>query len=61
MPSLLCEGPLSGADVSRFSQAFETAFYFDLSRLGNVSVKRETKEELKRVIQLYYDEYWEFF
>ncbi|NPC93351.1 DNA repair protein RecO [Bacillus sp. WMMC1349] len=32
-------------------------YYFDLARLGNVSVKKETKEELKRVIRLYYDEY----
>ncbi|MFO1443424.1 DNA repair protein RecO [Bacillus sp. Bva_UNVM-123] len=33
-------------------------FYFlDLSRLGNISVKPETKAELKKVIATYYDEY----
>jgi DNA repair protein RecO (recombination protein O) len=32
-------------------------YYFDLSRLGNISVKTETKAELKKVISLYYDEY----
>jgi DNA repair protein RecO (recombination protein O) len=32
-------------------------YYFDLSRLGNISVKEETKAELKRVITAYYDEY----
>lgn len=33
-------------------------FYFiDLSRLGNISVKDETKKELKRIISAYYDEY----
>ncbi|MEO2074493.1 MAG: DNA repair protein RecO [Bacillus sp. (in: firmicutes)] len=32
-------------------------YYFDLSRLGNISVKPETKAELKSVINTYYDEY----
>ncbi|MED1468281.1 DNA repair protein RecO [Bacillus salipaludis] len=32
-------------------------YYFDLSRLGNISVKSETKAELKKVISTYYDEY----
>jgi len=32
-------------------------YYFDLSRLGNISVKEETKAELKRVISVYYEEY----
>lgn len=32
-------------------------YYFDLSRLGNISVKEETKEELKKVISTYYEEY----
>jgi DNA repair protein RecO (recombination protein O) len=32
-------------------------YYFDLSRLGSISVKEETKAELKQVISLYYDEY----
>ncbi|MGM7721084.1 DNA repair protein RecO [Metabacillus sp. Hm71] len=32
-------------------------YYFDLSRLGNISVKPETKSELKSVIQAYYQEY----
>jgi DNA repair protein RecO (recombination protein O) len=32
-------------------------YYFDLSRLGNISVKDETKAELKKVISSYYDEY----
>ncbi|MFE8703201.1 DNA repair protein RecO [Cytobacillus sp. FJAT-54145] len=32
-------------------------YYFDLSRLGNISVKEETKAELKKVINAYYDEY----
>lgn len=32
-------------------------YYLDLSRLGNISVKPETKAELKKVISTYYDEY----
>ncbi|AIE60780.1 DNA repair protein RecO [Bacillus methanolicus] len=32
-------------------------YYFDLSRLGNISVKPDTKAELKKVISAYYDEY----
>ena len=32
-------------------------YYFDLSRLGTISVKDETKEELKKVITAYYEEY----
>lgn len=33
-------------------------FYFiDISRLGNISVKPETKAELKKIISAYYDEY----
>jgi DNA repair protein RecO (recombination protein O) len=32
-------------------------YYFDLSRLGNISVKPETKAELKKVISAYYEEY----
>jgi DNA repair protein RecO (recombination protein O) len=32
-------------------------YYFDLSRLGNISVKEETKTELKTVITAYYEEY----
>jgi DNA repair protein RecO (recombination protein O) len=31
-------------------------YYFDLSRLGNISVKEETKAELKNVITAYYEE-----
>lgn len=32
-------------------------YYFDLNRLGNISVKPETKKELKNVIQAYYQEF----
>lgn len=32
-------------------------YYIDLSRLGNISVKEETKAELKKVITAYYEEY----
>ncbi|WP_053367175.1 DNA repair protein RecO [Bacillus sp. FJAT-27245] len=32
-------------------------YYFDLARLGNISVKKETKDELKRIISAYYEEY----
>jgi DNA repair protein RecO (recombination protein O) len=32
-------------------------YYFDLNRLGNISVKPETKKELKDVIQAYYYEF----
>jgi DNA repair protein RecO (recombination protein O) len=32
-------------------------YFFDLSRLGNISIKKETKVELKKVISTYYDEY----
>lgn len=45
--------PLSPAAV-RLLRLF---YYFDLSRLGNISVKPETKAELRKVISAYYDEY----
>jgi DNA repair protein RecO (recombination protein O) len=32
-------------------------YYFDLSRLGNISIKAETKKELQKVIDAYYEEY----
>jgi DNA repair protein RecO (recombination protein O) len=32
-------------------------FYFDLQRLGQISLKKETKQELKEIISAYYDEY----
>ncbi|WP_019242629.1 MULTISPECIES: DNA repair protein RecO [Bacillus] len=32
-------------------------YYFDLSRLGNISLKAETKKELSFVIDAYYEEY----
>jgi DNA repair protein RecO (recombination protein O) len=32
-------------------------YYFDLSRLGKIDVKPETKAQLKQVIAAYYDEY----
>lgn len=32
-------------------------YYFDLSRLGEISVKPETKAELKKVITAFYEEY----
>ena len=32
-------------------------YFFDLNRLGNISVKPETKAELKKVIDTYYNEY----
>lgn len=32
-------------------------YYFDLSRLGTISVKPETKKELQKVIDAYYEEY----
>lgn len=32
-------------------------YYLDMSRLGNISVKDETKMELKKVISTYYEEY----
>ena len=32
-------------------------YYFDLSRLGNISLKEETKQELNKVIDAYYDNY----
>jgi DNA repair protein RecO (recombination protein O) len=32
-------------------------YFFDLSRLGNISIKDETKAELKQIITSYYEEY----
>jgi len=32
-------------------------YYFDLSRIGNISVKPETRADLKKVIDAYYEEY----
>ncbi len=32
-------------------------YYLDLERLGQISLKQETKQELKEIISAYYDEY----
>ncbi|GAE24714.1 DNA recombination and repair protein RecO [Halalkalibacter wakoensis JCM 9140] len=32
-------------------------FYIDLHRLGQISLKKETKDELKQIISAYYEEY----
>ncbi|WP_445506338.1 DNA repair protein RecO [Niallia sp. 03190] len=32
-------------------------YYFDLARLGNISIKPETKKELNMIISAYYEEY----
>ncbi|RXI99412.1 DNA repair protein RecO [Anaerobacillus alkaliphilus] len=32
-------------------------YHFDLNRLGSISVKPETKEELKTILEAYFDEY----
>lgn len=32
-------------------------YHFDLNRLGSISVKTETKEQIKLVLETYYDEY----
>lgn len=32
-------------------------YYMDIHRLGSISVKEETKKELKKIISAYYDEY----
>lgn len=32
-------------------------YYMDINRLGSISVKEETKKELKQIISAYYDEY----
>ena len=32
-------------------------YYFDLSRLGNITLKDETKKQLKQLIEAYYEEY----
>ncbi|WP_409301742.1 DNA repair protein RecO [Peribacillus sp. SCS-155] len=32
-------------------------YFFDLSRLGNISIKTETKKEIQKVIDAYYEEY----
>lgn len=45
--------PLSPAAV----KLLRLFYYFDLSRLGKISVKEETKKELNRAISAYYDEY----
>jgi DNA repair protein RecO (recombination protein O) len=38
-------------------QLLRLFYYIDISRLGNISVKEETKKELKTIISAYYDEY----
>lgn len=45
--------PLSEA-ASKLIRLF---YHFDLSRLGNVSVKEETKRQIRLAIRAYYDEY----
>lgn len=45
--------PLSPAAV----KLLRLFYYFDLSRLGKISVKEETKKELNRAISAYYAEY----
>ncbi len=44
---------ISGATV----KLLRLFFYFDLRRLGTISVKKETKEQLSQVISAYYEQY----
>ncbi len=32
-------------------------YYFELNRLGSISVKQETKDQLKQILEAYYEEY----
>ncbi len=32
-------------------------YYVDLSRIGQIAVKQETKQQLQTIISAYYDEY----
>ncbi|KAB7708737.1 DNA repair protein RecO [Bacillus aerolatus] len=45
--------PLSPAAV----KLLRLFYFFDLSRLGSINVKEETKKELRAAISMYYDEY----
>ncbi|KKB33378.1 DNA repair protein RecO [Bacillus thermotolerans] len=45
--------PLSPAAV----KLLRLFYFFDLSRLGSINVKPQTKKELRTAISLYYDEY----
>ncbi|SDI85926.1 DNA repair protein RecO [Alteribacillus bidgolensis] len=38
-------------------QLLRTFFYMDVERLGEISLKKQTKDELKQVLHTYYDEY----
>lgn len=40
--------------VAKLLKAF---YYIDIKRIGNISVKEETREELKKIITTYYDQY----
>lgn len=59
---LLCQRCLY-ADGRSLKINFTTAkllrlfYYFDLNRLGSISVKKETKHQLKQVLEAYYDEF----
>ncbi|KGA98431.1 DNA repair protein RecO [Alkalihalobacillus alcalophilus ATCC 27647 = CGMCC 1.3604] len=41
----------------RTARLLRLFFYMDLNRLGKISLKDDTKKELKRIISTYYDEY----
>ncbi|GAE33404.1 DNA repair protein RecO [Halalkalibacter akibai] len=42
------------AQVARLLRLF---YYFDLNRMGQISLKKETKKELQQIVTAYYDEY----
>lgn len=45
-------------DISQAAIKLLRVFYYiDLKRLGNISVKEETKSELRKVVDSYYEEY----
>lgn len=59
---IICSNCFSKDDYHlKVSQAtiklLKVFYYFDLSRLGSISVKEHTKQQLRKVIDTYYEEY----
>ncbi|KUP07228.1 DNA recombination protein RecO [Bacillus coahuilensis m2-6] len=51
------ENDRSAAPMSRNTfRLLRVLYYYDLNRLGTISVKKETKDELTAIIRQYYDE-----
>src|SRR5699024_5762225 len=51
------QDPHAYALTEQTARLLRLFYYFELDRLGTISLKKETRQQLKNIILAYYDEY----